>query len=149
VIVMRAGDIIFVRGSSLLSKIIRFFDKGKFSHVAIAVSDSEVIETNWNMRSKIVKFYYTDYEIVSINLTDNQRNQVPVVAKKLEGRMYDYVQVLGYIFKSRLNNPHHLICSELVYNVLRGVGYIKDDSLRDITPNELYTILIDRGEKMS
>lgn len=135
---MKAGDLVFVRGTSLISKIVRFFDKGKFSHVAMAVNENEVIESNWNMKSRIVKFHYTDYELVTLNLTDIQRQRIPAIASKLEGRWYDYIQVIAYIFNSRLNNPRHLICSELVYNILSEVGYINDESLRDITPNELY-----------
>jgi hypothetical protein len=138
---LRAGDIVFIRGTSFISRIVRLFDKGKFSHVAIAVSDSEVIETNWNMKSKIVPFHYEDYEIIPLDMTANQRRRIPVVAKMYEGRMYDYLQVIAYIFKGRLNNPRHLICSELVYNILSEVGYMNDESLRDITPNELYALL--------
>jgi Permuted papain-like amidase enzyme, YaeF/YiiX, C92 family len=142
---MKAGDVIFVRGTSIISRLVRFFDKGKFSHVAIAISETEVIETNWNMRSKIVKFHYEDYEIVSLNLTDSQRDRIPAIASRLEGKLYDYLQVIGYIFKSRLNNPRHLICSELVYNILSEVGYNHDELTRDITPNELYAILNRQG----
>lgn len=142
---MRAGDIVFVRGTSLISKLVRMIDKGEFSHVAIAVSDTQVIEANWYMRSKIVTFHYEDFEIVRLNLTDNQVTQIPLVAKKFEGKMYDYLQVLSYLFKGRINNPRHLICSELVYNILSEVGYINDDSLRDIKPNELYKILTSKG----
>lgn len=142
---MKAGDVIFVRGTSFISRIVRFFDKGEFSHVAIAVSDYYVIETNWNMKSRIVPFHYEDFELIELNLTEYQRWRVPVIAKKYEGRMYDYLQVIGYIFKSRLNNPRHLICSELVYNILSEVGYVRDERLRDITPNELYTLLNRKG----
>ncbi|WP_353856790.1 hypothetical protein [Bacillus sp. Bos-x628] len=145
---MQAGDIVFVRGNSLVSRLVLLIDRGRFSHVAIAVSDSDVIETNWNMQSKVVPFHYDDYEIVTIELKGNQRRRIPIVAKRYEGRMYDYLQVLAYIFKGRLNNPRHLICSELVYNILSEVGYIHDECLRDITPNELYTLLTDRGEWM-
>ncbi|MCY8256442.1 hypothetical protein MOC12_21020 [Bacillus spizizenii] len=142
---MKAGDVIFVRGTSFVSRLVRFFDKGQFSHVAIAVSETHVIETNWNMTSKIVPFHYEDYESVELKLTDFQRRCVPVIARRYEGRMYDYIQVIGYIFKSRLNNPRHLICSELVYNILSEVGYVRDERLRDITPNELYELLNRKG----
>lgn len=138
---MRSGDVIFVRGTSLISRLILFFDKGNFSHVAIAVSDNEVIETNWNMKSKIVKFHYTDYEVVLTSLTGVQRKYIPIVARGYEGRLYDYIQVIGLIFRSRLNSPRQLICSELVYNILTEVGYLNNESLKDVTPNELYIVL--------
>jgi len=135
---MKAGDIVFVRGNSIVSKVIRLFDKGRFSHVAIAVSDTHVLETNWNMTSRIVEFSYTDFELVRLELTDEQRRRVPAIAKSLEGRMYDYLQVLAFIFKSRLNNPRYFICSELVYYVLSHIGYPMTEGLEDATPNELY-----------
>lgn len=138
---MRAGDIIFVQGTSLISRLVRLVDKGKFSHVAIAVSETHVIETNWNMKSKIVEFHYEDFELVRLQLSDNQRDSVPAIALNYEGKWYDYLQVLSYIFQSRLNNPRHLICSELVYNVLSEVGYVNDELYSDVTPNELYEIL--------
>lgn len=138
---MRAGDIIFVQGSSPISRLVRLFDKGKFSHVAIAVSETHVIETNWNMKSKIVEFHYEDFELVRLQLSDNQRKIVPAVALKYEGKWYDYLQIISYIFQSRLNNPRHLICSELVYNILSEVGYVEDGLSIDVTPNELYKIL--------
>lgn len=138
---MRAGDVVFVRGNSIISKLIRLFDKGRFSHVAIAVSDTHVIETNWNMKSRIVEFKYKDFELVRLPLTEDQRIRVAVEAKMLEGVPYDYIQILFLMFSSRLNNPRHFICSELVYTVLRNVGYLNDTSLRDSTPNELYKAL--------
>lgn len=138
---MRKGDVVFVRGTGIISKLVRLFDKGSFSHVAIAVSDTEVIETNWNMRSKIVEFHYEDYEIVEIDLAKIQRSYVPVVARRYEGLRYDYIQIISFMFKGRLNNPRHLICSELVYHILKDIRFIHDESLRDATPNELYEIL--------
>jgi Permuted papain-like amidase enzyme, YaeF/YiiX, C92 family len=138
---MKPGDIVFVRSNTLLSKIIRFFDRGAFSHVAIAVSDKQVIEANWYMRTRIVDFHYTDYEIVSLPLTVRQRRVLPIYAARYVGQWYDYLQIVALLFNSRLNNPKHLICSELVFNVLYDIRYLKDESLRDCTPNELYNIL--------
>jgi hypothetical protein len=138
---MKAGDIIFVRGDSLLSKIIRFFDEGIFSHVAIAVSETEVIEANWNMKSNIVPFHYDNYEIVSLDLTNVQRSNVKKEASKLEGRWYDYIQIIGYMFNRRINNPRNLICSELVYLILSRIDFIDDKNIRECTPNELYRYL--------
>lgn len=143
---MKAGDLIFVKGDSIISKAIRLFDKGRFSHVAIAVSDTHVLETNWNMKSRIVECSYTDFEVVSLPLTEDQRIRIVVEAKLLEGVPYDYIQILFLMFSSRLNNPRHFICSELVYTVLKNVGYQIDNSLRDSTPNELYGALTKGGE---
>lgn len=90
------------------------------------------------MKSRIVEFTYEDFELVRPNLTDQQRAEIPAAAKQLEGRLYDYLQILAYIFKSRVNNPRFLICSELVYRTLLAVGFAVPSKYEDATPNELY-----------
>jgi cell wall-associated NlpC family hydrolase len=140
---MKPGDLVFVRGSSWISKLVRFFDPGQFSHVGVVVNEDLVIEANWDMKSKIVPFYYKDYEVVPLDLTDKERSMVLPVAQSLEGRWYDYFQILSYVFRSRVNNPRYLICSELVYTVLNEIGYLTDTNLLDSTPNELYRYFVE------
>lgn len=144
---MRAGDIIFVRGTSLLSRIIRFFDKGRYSHVAIAVSDTEILEAQYFTRSRIVKNYHEDYDIFDIGLSELQRSQVAWMSKNMTGKWYDYKQILGYIFKRPWDNPNNMICSELVavmlneLCILRPSHNITIGDFRMMKPNELYRYL--------
>lgn len=139
---IETGDIIFVRGNGILSKLVRFFDKGEFSHVAIAVSDTHILEANWNIRSKITKMEYTDYEVIRLkDITQEQKDMIPELAKSLQGRWYDYFQILGILMKSRINSPQQLICSEIVYMILLGIGYEDDVTLLDSTPNMMWNKL--------
>ena len=142
---IQPGDIIFVRGTGLISRLIRFFDgRGEFSHVVIAISETEIIESNWNMKSKIVEMHYLeeDYEIIRLaDMSQEEKDNLRHVAESLEGKLYDYFQILAILFKSRLNNPRYLICSELVYLILFEIGYGKDTKLLNSTPNELYNKL--------
>jgi Permuted papain-like amidase enzyme, YaeF/YiiX, C92 family len=134
---IEAGDIIFVRGSSPISSIIRYFDKGEFSHVAVAVSDTHIIEAEWNTKSVIKPFKYEDYEVIKLGLTDEQKYALVLKAIQLTGLWYDYLQLLTYIFTDvKLGSPKSLICSELSYHLLKEVGIDVQDS--QITPNELY-----------
>lgn len=139
---IQAGDIIFVKGTGLISRLVRFFDgRGQFSHVAIAISDTEIIETNWNMRSKILPMYYSEDEYELIRLQDlepQHLDNLRPIAESLQGTLYDYMQILAILFRSRLNNPRYLICSELVYLILFEIGYEKDVRLLNSTPNEMY-----------
>lgn len=143
---MKAGDLVFVRGTSLISRLIRLFDKGEFSHVAVAVSETEIIEINWNMKSKIVPFHYDNYEIVDLKLTDSERKHVSAYSKGLTGIWYDYTQILGYlIMNNKFNNPRYLICSELAYTILFEINRLPKGSNKDVTPNGLYKLLKDEG----
>lgn len=134
---MQAGDIIFVRGNSLISKIIRHFDNGEFTHVAIALDDKHVVEADRFKRVSIAHLKYNDYEIVSLPV------DAFFIAEKAFssiGRRYDYVQIVSYMFRKFfktgvINDPSALICSELVAEVLDM------QELLNSTPNELYTAL--------
>jgi hypothetical protein len=146
---MKSGDIIFVRDNSLISKLIRLIDHGKFSHVAIAVSDSDILEAQYNTKTRITPFYFTDYEIVDLGLSDEKMKRVAELAPKLVGYKYDFLEIVTIFVRNVFdrkfrifNSPKAYICSELVEFVLSDIGVIpKDKDLRNITPNELYDYL--------
>lgn len=133
---METGDLIFVRGHSLISNIVRAVDKGEFSHVAMAVSPTHVIEAEWSTKSVITPVHYEDYEVVSLDLTEEQKDIIIKKAIQLTGRWYDYPQALGYLFSRKWGSPKNLVCSEIVYLLLKEIGL--DLGNPDVTPNELY-----------
>jgi len=138
---LEVGDIVFVRGHTALSKLVRLFDKGEFSHVAVAVSESHVIEAEWNTKSIITPFSHKDYEIIRFDLSEVDKDRLIKKAIQLTGRWYDYPQMLGYMFhkETQWGNPKKLICSEIAYELLFEVGIdVKD---RNIAPNQLYAAL--------
>lgn len=142
---MQIGDILFVRGKSPISKVIKLVDKGEFSHVSIAVSETHILEAQYFTKSRITPIYFDDYEIIRLDLTERERIDVLKLAINLVGKWYDYIQILGYVLKHRINNPNSLICSELVANLLYSLGKVSDSNeLRNATPNELYYLLKER-----
>jgi hypothetical protein len=154
---MKAGDIVFVRGNSIISKIVMLFDKGKFSHVAIAVSDTEILEADWYTRTRITGFHFDDYEIVSLDLSDEERELIPHASISVVGKHYDYLQIMWYVLKTmfsikgknRFNSPNNLICSEVIFYILSEIGRV-DLAIGispDVTPNELYKIFKESGRK--
>jgi hypothetical protein len=147
---MRAGDLVFVRGDSWVSPIITWFDEGEFSHVAIAVSDTEVLEAQRFTKSRIVPMTYANYEIVSLPLNEAERTLLSDKAKELEGYGYDYLQIVWYMVrkffshkgKSPWNDPKKVICSEIVSRLLYAIGWLEEsDTLYERTPNELYAFI--------
>lgn len=138
--VLQTGDIIFIRGRGIISNTIRAIDRGEFSHVAVALSDTHVIEAEWNTKSIIKPFEHEDYEIVTLMLTDEQKDRLIKRAIQLTGMWYDYPQLLGYMFKgAKYGTPKRLICSEVAYELLLEVGIDVMD--RNISPNKLYSYL--------
>lgn len=150
---IKAGDVIFVKNNNwLTTKLITFFDNGRFSHVCIATSDTHVIEAQYGTKARIIPFYYgqDEYVVLDLNLSKEETEKVLSVALSMTGKWYDYPQLIGYVFKKifRLkgnnifNNPNNWICSELVYHILLSIGKIKpSEELDDLTPNQLYNFL--------
>jgi hypothetical protein len=142
--VMKAGDILFVRGEGIVSNLVRMFDKGEFSHVCLAVSNTHILEAQYNSYSRIIPIYFDDYEIIDLGL-DNQKTRLLEVAINLTGKKYDYFHALAYLFNLKYNNPNTLICTEVIAQILFQLGLI--DSLKfyeNLKPNELYRKL--KGE---
>lgn len=152
-VMIKAGDIVFVRNDNwLTTKLITFFDRGRFSHVCIATSDTHVIEAQYGTKARIIPFYYgqDEYEVIDLNLSEEEANKVVDVALNMTGKWYDYPQLIGYAIKkifnlkskNLFNNPNNWICSELVYNMLVSIGKISpNEEVFDLTPNQLYNFL--------
>lgn len=146
----RAGDVLFVRGKSLISKLIKKIDNGSFSHVVIAVSEKSVLESQRFVKSSIVPIYFDDYEVVDLGLTDEERDKVVHLAVDLVGKHYDYIQVFNILLKKWFgkeikNNPNNVICSELIVYILFKLNWFENvsdaDKFLKLTPNELYKYL--------
>lgn len=138
---MQAGDIVFVQGRTLISKIIRFFDKGDFSHVAMAVSPNLIIEAQYGTKVRIVpfRFDYADCEIIDLHLTEVQRRQIQINANRYVGKRYDYMQAIGMGLKRGIDNHNAYICTEIIHELLNLIGYMC--CIQDMKPNQLYRYL--------
>lgn len=136
---MKAGDIVFVRGHSTIATVIRWFDKGEFSHVGVAVSPTHVIEAEYSTRVRITPMVYKDYEILDLGLSELQRDVLVHLAIQLVGMKYDFLSILGIIFNENWNSPQAQICTEVVVALLLGIGYLDNEVF--LKPNELYQFL--------
>ncbi|MCC3687529.1 YiiX/YebB-like N1pC/P60 family cysteine hydrolase [Bacillus cereus] len=156
---VRQGDIVFVQGKGIISKLVRFVDRGIFSHVAIAVSETHIIEATAGSKVAVIPFDKSEYniiEVVDLGLTAHQRRMVYNCAMRYVGRRYDYLQLIWYVLRkmfhltgeNKLNNPHNMICSELVYVALDESRVLEDLGIKDsfrngnnLTPNELFDLV--------
>ena len=139
---MRAGDIVFVRGTSAISTAVRYFDPGEFSHVAIAVSETHILEAQWYTKTRITNFYFNNYQIIDLNLTEEERDYIVHAGIQLVGKWYDYKQILGVVLRNPSNNPNYLICSEIIASLLSQIGKYEYKEVIDLNPNQLYQLLI-------
>lgn len=146
---MKIGTIAFIKGTSWVSRIVRWVDKGEFTHVAIAVSDTELIEAQRFQLVRSVPISDAIIEFIDLKLTKEEEEALIREANQLLGKQYDYAQLLWHTLKiisggrfKRINNPSRLICSELVSRSLCAAGIVEEeDTLFDLTPNELFDYL--------
>jgi hypothetical protein len=146
---MKTGDVVFVRGTSLLSKLISWFDRGEFSHVAIVVSnEGEVLEAEYTTKVRKVPFTYKSYKVVNLHLTAEEALIVSSLVPLFEGKRYDFFHALLLWIKmvfgfstGKFNSPKKLICTELVAYILIQLGKGGEEMLH-LTPNELYDYLV-------
>ena len=147
---MKAGDLVFVRTKGIIPSIIRYFDKGKFNHVAIAYSETQILEVDFDSCVRIVTLPYEDVEVVPIPLKDI--TLLENFGKKYIGKKYDFGQifriwvrlVFGFKWLNRYNNAREVICSELAGEYLQCIGLAyKGEEL--LAPNELYKDIKNKG----
>lgn len=144
---MRAGDVIFVKPSGLLSGLVAKIDGSPFSHVAMAVSETHIVEAQAFTRSRITPITERETLILDLGLTDEQRDTIQDYAIAATGKWYDYSLIAGYFFRNVLkldfkalwNSQNNLICSELVAGLLILAKYEGAEGLQNqnISPREL------------
>ena len=148
------GDVIFVEGTGLVSKMIKWVTGGKWSHVAMFVTDDTLIETEWNTKCRLINIHDTDYltknhEIIHVPMDNKDLEMLNLAIYPFLGSKYDYWLLVKlffkYIFKFKVrnNSPQKVVCSELVAHILLILGHFNlyDFGLANTSPSELYNIL--------
>lgn len=147
----KTGDIVFIRGTDILSDIVRFFDPGEYNHVVLIVNDNgDMIEADEGIKVNISPFLYESVEhtVISPKYTQKQRANIFNAAQKYVGEDYDNLEIAGIVLAKltglqlfrHLQNPHEEICSKLAASILIDVG-CADKTIFEMTPNELYACL--------
>lgn len=119
----RAGDVLFFRGASPISKLISWFTKSPYTHVALALGDGRIIESDRFVNTRIR--HLTDEDVFDIHrlhdATPESLNLACMVAQSFEGARYDYLQIAGIAVrllfrwdKTLFNRANYFICSELI-----------------------------------
>ena len=137
---MKPGDLVFVTGSSFISKIIKAITKSLYTHVAIVVSDNIILEADAFKTVTISELNYDKYVIVSTGLNLTEKD-VLHTAIKFIGKKYDYLQILKILLNKFLkialpflNIKSRYTCVELAVSILQENGI----SITADTPAELY-----------
>ena len=135
----------FSHGSSVISRIIRWFTRSNVNHCLFLVSErgrDYVIGADWSgMRMQTRDHFEKDGSTIAVApLLQNIDEHIPDLLALLT-IPYDYTGLIGMIpveaarfwFRKRIHNPFHaagaLFCSEVGVKILQKVGYAEADTL--------------------
>jgi uncharacterized protein YycO len=142
----------FSGNSSLTSRMIQWFGKGKYSHVDTVLVDGMLLGARSTVMSGFpegVQIRSPDYQVgytlkrVSIPCTDEQQKSYYDFVLQQVGKAYDKTAIMAFVTGSTRSDSDSWFCSELNTAALQKCGWLKQLSLppSKIDPDSLLLIL--------
>lgn len=137
---------IFYKKSGLISNLIKWFTKGKYSHVALVIDELHTLELSWKSPTAIKHFEYPknsyDVYILSYPLSQEQKVKIMEFIKQNINTKYDWIYVLSrglnLLFGTKIiNSSDRFNCDELIVEAFRYVGIELITNDNKLTPDEL------------
>ncbi|HBY19724.1 MAG TPA: hypothetical protein DEG71_01730 [Clostridiales bacterium] len=129
---IKIGDVVAYRSDSTVSEIIRKITNSNYSHVAIVVSPTQIIEGDGytgHVRYRNILEYKNHLDIYTLDfLTDEQRIGIASYMESKVGLKYDRLLLLWLFIKYTLHirlpykNDKKVICSEICNHAYRSIG---------------------------
>lgn len=131
---LQAGDVLFIDSGTFIGNMVKFISEFNFGHVAIMVSDTEMVDIKAFSKSSIVHINDIQFKRMVIKrtkqpLSREQVNQLVKISYENLGKPYDYKAIFSlfirYIFKTKFKSHtyelDHLYCSEFVDYVYKAI----------------------------
>lgn len=129
---LEIGNIIASRGDSIISSVIKKITYSKYSHLAIIVSNTLIIEADGIsgfIKYRNIEDFQSYSDIFTCDsLTDKKSQEMIFYLEGKVGQKYDRILLfwlfVKYVFRVKLpyKNDSSMICSELVNNAYKSVG---------------------------
>lgn len=130
---MRIG---LFRGRGIVSALIRWQTRSKYSHAAIFVDDHTILEA-WPTKGVRINFLTDLSDIDFFDITTTPRQELTIIDffQTQMGKPYDYFGVFNFITKFPFFKPYESwFCSEIVFAALKEAGILP---LNNIEPNKV------------
>lgn len=150
---MKTGDVLFYKGASLFSRVIRYFTNSPYTHVTLVVGmDNDgtplVLEAQRFKTTTIRRLEPTEeFEIYRPSrLTDKQAFMIRTLSQDYVGRRYDYLEMVGLVIRSMFDGKRTILektnrdyCSEIIDVIfyIAGIERSLDVHVGDAYPHEL------------
>jgi len=119
--------VLLYQGISVVSKIIKWQTRSQYSHAAVELDDSSVIES-WHKGVEHVKDYRTNHtsgtvvDVFGIKAPSENIDLAESIFLKQVGRKYDFQGVFNFVTREDINVDERLFCSESVMTGFNEAG---------------------------
>lgn len=147
---MQTGDVLFYRGTSLISKVIAWITKSPYTHVALAIGDGTIIEAQRFIKTTIREINPSEvYEVYRTELTEEQKERIHTLAFVYKDTPYDYLEMLGILLriftkgrKNLVESANKVYCSEVIDYIFYASGVKRWNKIHvgDVYPHELIQV---------
>ncbi len=136
--------ILAYKGKGLISRLIQFQTRSPYSHVALLLNESEVIEA-WHVggvRKLATPFVGHDLKTVIdvYNITEDfDEETVLKFLQKQLGKSYDFRSVFRFLTREKVVNDDKWFCSELICEAFSkgGLPLLKNISCSMVSPRDV------------
>jgi len=130
---------------SISSWLIRFFTFSKFSHVAIKISDTVIVDSTLasGVRAITTKEFIKHYpKYVELDVYIPNENLAKDFLLSQIGKPYDLTAIFGMVLQRKWHEEDSWFCSELLEAAIKAGGKprFRDDVYR-ITPQQSWAVL--------
>lgn len=140
---LKPFDILAVKGSSLVSPIIRDLTKSPYSHIALVLFTNQIAETDAFTNERIINLHYSpdQYDVYRyLPLTTERGQKIYEYITAHMGEAYDYMQVIStglhiLLHFPIIDTPGHSDCSGIVDRAFFHAGIdLGDNGVGNLTP---------------
>lgn len=117
---MTGPAILLFHGRGILSALVRWQTRSRWSHAALLLPDGKTIIEAWPGKG-VQQKTITDWagvEAFDLDLTEGQWANAIAFARSKIGCGYDYLGVARFLTRRERDNPARWFCSELVFAAL-------------------------------
>lgn len=135
---MQCGDIFFVKNTTFISRLIRWFTKSQYSHCGIFVSNDGIhlYHTEFNMGLKLTHLMYPSEKMEVYRVAgEYNHDKLHEFIQKNIGNKYDFGEIFKVIFScKKKETDSEYICSNLIFEAYKYAGLDLFDGEMDRIP---------------
>lgn len=117
------------RGNGIVSRLIRWQQRGEWSHASVILRSGAVIESREfigvRQLPKLTAAKGEFIQVFNVECTDEQADAIEAFLQKQVGKKYDYPMVFGFVSRSTKegrDSEGKWFCSELAFDAFRAGG---------------------------